>query len=209
MNRLAIFGASGHGSVVADAAELGGWEIIDFYDDKWPTVTSNGAWKVVGDSESLHKTLPEYDGVIVALGDNVSRRKVLLALRHAGAKLTSIIHPSAVVSRHSNLSEGSVVCAGAVINAGARLGIGAIVNTCSSVDHDCVISEFVHISPGARLAGGVRVGVLSWIGIGSTVKQMITIGNGVIVAAGAVVIQNVPDDVVVAGVPATILQRDS
>ena len=33
MAKLAIIGASGHGKVLADIAELTGWEEIDFYDD--------------------------------------------------------------------------------------------------------------------------------------------------------------------------------
>jgi len=51
----------------------------------------------------------------------------------------------------------------------------------------------------------VRVGDLSWIGIGASVRQLVRIGGGVMVGAGAVVIADVPDGVTVAGVPARVL----
>lgn len=92
--------------------------------------------------------------------------------------------------------------AGAVVNAGVRINPGAILNTCCSIDHDCLLGDAVHISPGARLAGGVQVGDLSWIGIGASVRQLICIGQRVMVGAGSAVVGDIPDDVTVAGVPA-------
>jgi acetyltransferase-like isoleucine patch superfamily enzyme len=48
----------------------------------------------------------------------------------------------------------------------------------------------------------VKIGQCSWICVGSSISNDITIGRNVIVGAGAVVIQDVPDNVMVAGVPA-------
>ena len=47
MKRLAILGASGHGKVVADCAELCGWESVSFFDDVWPGKQSNGALSLI------------------------------------------------------------------------------------------------------------------------------------------------------------------
>lgn len=43
---MMILGASGHGKVVADCAELCGWESVSFFDDAWPAKQSNGAWQI-------------------------------------------------------------------------------------------------------------------------------------------------------------------
>lgn len=94
--------------------------------------------------------------------------------------------------------------AGAVVNVDCRIGMGVIINTAASIDHDCVLEDAVHISPGARLAGGVCVGERSWVGIGASVKQLVEIGSGVTVGAGAVVVSNMPDDCVAVGVPARV-----
>ncbi|KIC79625.1 acetyltransferase [Pseudomonas sp. C5pp] len=202
MTSLAILGASGHGKVVADVAELCGWQSIDFYDDAWPSLQRNGAWPVVGGTAQLHERLGQYQGVMVAIGNNAVRAKKLQELRKLGASLPVLVHPGAVVSRHSSLGSGTVVFAGAVVNAFAIVGAGGIINTGCSVDHDCCIGDYVHISPGARLAGGVVVGECSWIGIGAVVRQTLKVGSRTTVGAGAAVVCNVPDDSTVIGVPA-------
>lgn len=207
MRRLAILGASGHGKVVADTAECCGWQAVEFFDDAWPQRQANGHWCVVGDGAALLARLAEFDGVLVAIGNNSIRHAKLQELQAAGARLATLIHPSAIVSRYAAIAAGSVVFAGAVVNADVRVGHGAILNTGCSVDHDCVLDDAVHVSPGARLAGGVMVGAQSWIGIGSCVRQLIHIGRNVMIAAGAAVVSEIPDNVTVAGVPARVMSR--
>jgi UDP-3-O-[3-hydroxymyristoyl] glucosamine N-acyltransferase len=65
-----------------------------------------------------------------------------------GFKLPVIIHPKAVVAKDVEIGEGVFVAAGSVINPGTRIGRNAIINTSSSVDHDCEIGDFVHVAPG-------------------------------------------------------------
>lgn len=205
MKRLALLGASGHGKVAADTAEACGWSTVIFFDDAWPVMKYNGAWPVDGGTAQLMRNLSDFDAVLVTIGNNRIRYDKLMELKAAGARLATLLHPSAVISRYANIAEGSVAFAGAVINAYAQVGMGCILNTGCSVDHDCALSAAVHVSPGARLAGGVRVGELSWIGIGASVRQSVQIGRGVMVAAGAVVVADVPDDATVAGVPARVM----
>lgn len=202
MKRLAILGASGHGKVVADAAELSGWDDVVFYDDAWPGIETNGAWPVKGGSRELIESLGSYDGMVVAIGDNTVRLEKLIELEAGNASLVVIIHPSAQVSRYATVSPGTVIFANSAVNAGAELGKGCIINTGSVVEHDCKLADGVHVSPNAALAGGVFVGRASWIGIGSAVKQLVSIGDGVVVGMGAVVTQNLSDGVVAFGNPA-------
>jgi len=205
VKRLAILGASGHGKVVADCAELCGWDEVCFFDDAWPGKQSNAHWPVVGDTSVLLSDLAAFEAVLVAIGDNGIREAKVQALLAAGALLPVLIHPSACVSRYSSLGAGSVVFAGAVVNVDCQAGVGAIINTGATVDHDCVLGNAVHVSPGAHLAGGVTVGDRSWVGIGSSVRQLVQIGSDVLVGAGAAVVADVPNDCRVAGVPARIM----
>jgi sugar O-acyltransferase (sialic acid O-acetyltransferase NeuD family) len=206
MRRLAILGGGGHGKVVADAALLAGWASVSFFDDAWPDVSAVGPWQVLGTSSQLFDSTSVFEGVIVAIGDNATRLAKCRTLISRGITLASIIHPAAVVSPFAECGQGTVVFASAVLNPFSRLGLCCILNTGSSVDHDCHLSDGVHVCPGARLGGGVTVGEGSFIGIGACARHRVSIGSRVVVGAGAVVVADVPDGLTVVGVPATRLR---
>lgn len=202
MKRLAILGASGHGRVVADTAECSGWALVEFYDDAWPTMEANGPWQVYGNTVTLLSRLAEYDGVVVAIGDNRVRAHKQRSLQVAGAKMITVIHPAAEVSRYASIGVGCALFAGAIVNIGAKIGDGVILNTGCTIDHDCILGDFTHVSPGAHLGGSVTVGEESWIGIGANIRHMSSIGVRVTVGAGAAVVADIPDGLTVVGVPA-------
>ena len=191
---LAIFGAGGHGRVAADCAQLSAkWEDIVVFDDKL------GDGKTFEDFLSLSPI--NYDAFI-AIGNNKTREKLCQKTSLAGLKLAVIRHPSSIVAYDVILGDGTLLVAGTVINPGTKIGLACIINTAASVDHDCVIGDFVHIAPGAHLAGTVNVGDNSWVGLNACVCENLNIGNNVMVAAGAVVTKNIDSDKTVMGVPA-------
>lgn len=197
---LAIWGAGGHGRVVADCAIAAGWRDVVFFDEQG--AGSSGVWSVVGAGRDLFTGAHAFDGVLAATGDNLERLARTDELARRGLPLVSLVHPRAMVSDHAQIGPGTVVLAGAVVNIGARLGRAVIVNTLASVDHDCLLADGVHVSPGAHLAGGVRVGRAGWIGVGAAVRQGIEIGDQAVVGAGAAVVKSVPSNATVVGVPA-------
>jgi len=213
MPRIAILGASGHGKVIAEIAELNGFDEVVFFDDAWTGAVRPGGeraqdqrsdfpWKVLGNTESLLASLGRFDACLVGIGNNKIRWEKQTLLKQSGARLIQLVHPAATVSKYAVLGAGSVVMANAVINPFVKIGEACIVNTGSTIDHDCLLDHAVHVSPGVNLAGGVQVGFQSWIGIGACVKQSLKIGSGVMVGAGAVVVQDVPDHLTVVGIPA-------
>lgn len=199
MRKLVIIGASGHGKVVADIAVQNGYEEILFLDDN-PAVKECGGFPVVGTSRnSIEYT--EYD-FIVGIGVAQNRKRIQEQLEREGLHITTLIHLSAVVAKSAVIQSGTVVMAGAVINPGAEIGKGCIINTCSSVDHDCIISDYVHVSVGAHIAGSVRIGKCTWIGAGATVINNIEIIEDCMIGAGAVVVKNIERKGIYKGVPA-------
>lgn len=208
MRSLALFGASGHGKVVADTALAAGWERVLFFDDAWPAVDDNGHWPVVGNMASLLSRLGEFDGAVVSIGNCVVRWQKQHLLQAAGAKMAIIVHPGSCVSRFATLGPGTVVLAGAVVNVDAVIGEAGIINSGATVDHDCSLAYAVHVSPGAHLSGNVTVGACSWVGVGATVRQGLRIGEAVMVGAGAVVVKNVSDLTTVVGCPAAPIRRE-
>jgi sugar O-acyltransferase (sialic acid O-acetyltransferase NeuD family) len=202
VKRLAIYGASGHAKVVADIANLNGWQEIVFFDQAATQIEKNGDWSVAGDIGDLLSQKSRFYAVIVAIGNNQVRSEKSALLRQSGLELTCLIHPSAIVSRHATVAKGTVIMANAVVNPFSTIGENVIVNTGAIVEHDCVIEDAVHLCPGVNLAGEVRVGTKAWVGIGASVIQQRCIGENSIVGAGSVVIEDVPANVTVCGVPA-------
>ncbi len=199
MKKLIIIGASGHGKVVADIAVQNGYEEILFLDDN-PEIKECGGFPVVGISKDSVNYM-EYD-FIVGIGDVQNRIRIQEQLEREGLHITTLIHPSAVVAKSAVIQSGTVVMAGAVINPGAKIGKGCIINTCSSVDHDCVISDYVHVSVGVHIAGMVHIGERTWIGAGATVSNNLSICADCMIGAGAVVVNNLTESDTYLGIPA-------
>ena len=101
--------------------------------------------------------------------------------------------------------DGLQVMPRVIVNNEVKIGKQVIINTSALVEHDCVLGDGVEIGPGAVLCGRVTVGENTFIGANSTIRQRISIGKNVIVGAGAVVVKDIPDNVVVAGVPTKII----
>ncbi|WP_410473572.1 acetyltransferase [Guyparkeria sp. TX1] len=200
--KLAVLGASGHGKVVAETARVAGWSEIVFFDDAWMGKRFVRHHPVVGDAAAMVRSAAEFDGVIVAIGNNRVRLDKTRALVDAGAKVVSVIHPTAVVSESSSVEQGSVIMAGAVIQAAASLGAACIVNTNASVDHDCRLADGVHVCPGVAISGDVISGECAWFGVGACVRQGVRIGADAVIGAGAAVVKDVEPGTTVIGVPA-------
>lgn len=196
MRRLAIIGASGHGKVIADIArKIGYCEIVFFDDDE--SIHECGSYPVVG--KSSEAGMIDAD-VIVGIGNAGIRKRIQESI--PDEKLTTLIHPDAVIAEGVVIGAGTVVMAGAVINPGARIGKGCIINTCSSVDHDCNVGDYVHIAVGSHLCGTVTVGNGTWIGAGATVSNNVVICPACMIGAGAVVIGDINESGTFVGVPA-------
>ncbi len=196
MKSVYIYGASGHGKVVADIAKLNGYDEILYIDD--------------GDNDSIsfEKFLAQDFQIPVAFGVGINhiRAKLYKKCIENNLEIATLIHPEATISDSTVLGEGSVVMAGAVINPDAKIGKCCILNTSSVIEHDNIIGDFVHISPQVACAGDVKVGMYTHIGIGSCIIQGITIGHDTIIGAGSIVVQNIENRKLAYGNPCKIIK---
>lgn len=209
MNKpVIIIGAGGHAKVLIDTLKLSGVEIIGIL-DALPETKGLSVFgvEVLGNDERLSAFDTGSIELVNAVGSvsqPVVRKQVFDMSKIRGFRFATVIHPSAVISPHTELAEGVQIMAGAVVQPGCRVGCNVIINTRASVDHDCVIEDHVHIAPGVTLSGGVVVGECTHIGTGATVIQGVTIGKECHIAAGAVVIRNTNEGDVVMGIPAKV-----
>ena len=194
--KLTIIGASGHGKVIADIARLRGYEEMEFLDDAL-SLTSCYGISVTG---SLQKAREIENDLFIAIGNADIRKKLMETFSEKHFPV--LCHPNAVIGGDVRIGAGTAIMAGTVINPCADIGKGVILNTCSSVDHDCVIHDYVHISVGAHVCGSVEIGEGTWIGAGSTISNNVTICPGCVIGAGAVVVKDIDIPGTYIGVPA-------
>src|SRR5688572_20379666 len=123
---IVIVGGGGHGHVVAAilaAARRNGGaaRAIGYVDDasvlRFPS-SADLPW--LGTIAAL--TDIPHDAVVVAIGDNRIRARIMAALASAGEQFATVRHPSLVADDDVGIGDGSMLCAGAVVVAGARIG---------------------------------------------------------------------------------------
>lgn len=192
--KVIIFGAGGHARVIADIIKKSGDEIVGFLDDnadiQGKTIFDSKI--VLGDTseESVKKYVDCY--FIIGIGSNRVRK--IISEKYSNLKWYTAIHPSSIIGSDVSIKEGTVIMAGTVINTGTVVGKHCIVNTSSSLEHDNILEDYVHISPGSHLAGTVRISEGTWICTGVTIINNITIGKNNIIGAGATVIKNIEEE---------------
>jgi sugar O-acyltransferase (sialic acid O-acetyltransferase NeuD family) len=117
-------------------------------------------------------------------------------------QFSRLIHPAAYVSPYAKIGQGVYVGARSVIAPGAVLMDHVFVNRGVTVGHDTVVHEYVRLQPGSNIGGHVEIFANAMIGMGANVIEELVLGRGAVVAAGAVVIADVREKTLVAGVPA-------
>jgi sugar O-acyltransferase (sialic acid O-acetyltransferase NeuD family) len=208
MGRVVIWGAGGHAKVIADALRNNpAYELAGFLDDVNPDRKGEviGAVPVLGGRDELVGLLSKgIKRIVIGVGDCEARMRLAQCAMKAGFALATIVHSRSIIASDAVIGQGTFIGAGAVVNAGARIGENVIINTGAIVEHDCLIGSGAHLCPGVVTGGGTSIGEKTWVGIGATLRDHLTIGNRVVVGAGAVVVSDLPDDVLAYGVPARI-----
>lgn len=130
------------------------------------------------------------------------RRRFVEQAASSGIEFATIIHPSSQISSTSTIGEGSIISRGTIVASHTHFGRHVILNRGALIGHHTTIGDYVTIQPGANIAGACRIGDATYIGMGAIVIDHVTVGANSIIGAGAVVTKDVPDNVLVVGIPA-------
>jgi len=125
------------------------------------------------------------------------------------------IEPGAIIREQVEIGKNAVIMMGAVINIGAVIGEGTMIDMGAILGGRATVGNNCHIGAGAVLAGVIEPasatpviiedGVL--VGANAVVVEGVHVGKNAVVAAGSVVLDDVPDNAVVAGVPARVIKQ--
>ena len=207
MERIIIIGGGGHARVLINMVNLSAeFEIIGILDPHLDVGIKISGVPVLGNDDLLEELYKKgIKHACIAIGstrDNSKRKMLYEIVKQIGFSVPSFTHPQAIISKDVKISEGVQIMAGAIMQPGSLVEENAIVNTGSIVEHDCIVGQHVHICPGVVISGGCEIQGGTFIGSGATVIHGIKIGENATVAAGSVVVKDVPAGSQVMGVPA-------
>lgn len=212
MKNIIIVGSSGHAKVIMDIIEKENkYKLIGLLDRFRKEGESTLGYKILGIEEELPRLIDEYNiaGVIIGIGDNSVRSKVAMNIRELCPDLPflSTVHPNATIATDVSIGEGTVIMAGACINSSCEIGEFCIINTNASLDHDSKMGDYASLAPGVTTGGKCRIGNLSAITLGVTVLDRVTIGENTVVGSGALVLKDLPGNVLAYGNPAKVIKE--
>lgn len=212
MENIVIFGGSFHANVCIDIIEKESkYNIVGIVDSIAPTNANLFGYEVIGKQEELPNLIEKYkiNGGLIAIGDNYARcfvRDYILTLV-PNFKFINAIHPSVTIGRNVKLGCGIVIMAGVKVNPDAVIDDFCILNTGAQLEHNCYMEEFAHLSAGSVTGGKVRIGRFSAITLNVTIIDRITIGENTVVGSGSLVLNDLPDNVLAYGNPASIIRE--
>jgi sugar O-acyltransferase (sialic acid O-acetyltransferase NeuD family) len=155
---IVIFGAGGHGKVIADAIiKAGEYNLIGFVDSKLPIGTGVfGNYKIIETQDNISSLVNDSTKFVIGIGNNEVRKMIYTQFSNALAWAT-VIHPSALIAGDVKIAEGSVLLANAVVNASSIIGQFTIIDSGVIVDHECEIGDFSHLSIGTLVGSNSKL----------------------------------------------------
>ena len=126
--------------------------------------------------------------------------------RDRGGRLERFPHLAGVViGNNVEISANVSIARGSLTD--TSIGDGTKLDALVHIAHNVRIGAGCQLTAGTVIGGSTQVGDSCWTGLNSTLKNQIKLGNTVLVAAGACVIADVPDNDIVAGVPAKSIKQ--
>jgi sugar O-acyltransferase (sialic acid O-acetyltransferase NeuD family) len=196
MKNILIYGASGHSKMIVDIIlKNKNYTIKGFIDSYKPINTEIYGYKIIATLDGLSELLlaQNIHSIVIGIGDNFLRKEAYQNIKKISPEIEfiSVIHPNAILAHDTLIPEGTIIMAGAIINADSKIGKFCILNTKSSLGHDSIMSDFSSLASGATIGGNVQIGFCSAICIQGTIIQNISIGDYTVIGAGSLVLEDV------------------
>ena len=150
---------------------------------------------VVGGSDlvaALHGT-GGFDAVVIAISTSVDARARLRALcEEAGVPLANVIDPRIKLATGVTIGTGNVICAYCHFGTETTIGHNNFISAYNSYDHHNVLGNDISTGPGCMTSGEVTLEDRVRLGTGVFVEPKLVLGEGALVASGAIIVTSVP-----------------
>ena len=166
---------------------------------------------VFGDWKDIAPVLEANEFAHIEIENNCRNSAIpMLDLKNIPAR----IEPGAIIREQVEIGKNAVIMMGAIINIGAVIGEGTMIDMVAVLGGRATVGKNCHIGAGTVLAGVVEPASATpviiednvMIGANAVVIEGCRIGHDAVVAAGAVVVNNVAPNTVVAGCPAKVIK---
>lgn len=212
MKDIVIIGAGSFGREVAQLIEdinmdKKTWNLLGYIDE---TVEKHGTLinsnNVLGSFDWLEKNGGKKLSAICAIGNPRAKYTVLNKVSGYGLNYANLIHPDAKVSKFVELGYGNIICCNSFISVNIKVGNHVSVNPGCGIGHDVVLGDYSSLYWNVTLSGNVNIGEGCEIGSKADIIPKINVGKWSIIGAGAVVIEDIPDNCTAVGVPAKTIK---
>ena len=183
MKRVIVYGSRDFGAIVQNIIVDCGYIFSGFIDDLY-----EGEY-VLGSYEQVLTTHPpdQYE-IAIAIGYNhlAARKQIYKKLKDNGYKITSLIHPSSIISNSAIVNEGTIIMTGAIIDMRVTIGEICVIWPGVVVNHDCCIGSNAFLCPNSTICGFSKIEESSFIGAGSVVVDHSIVPGESFVKAGSI-----------------------
>ncbi|KAB7707902.1 2,3,4,5-tetrahydropyridine-2,6-dicarboxylate N-acetyltransferase [Bacillus aerolatus] len=167
-----------------------------------------GEWSEISETIKQNENLIE-DFVV----ENDRRNSAIPLLDLKGIKAR--IEPGAIIREKVEIGDNVVIMMGASINIGAVIGEGTMIDMNAVLGGRATVGKNCHVGAGAVLAGVIEPPSAQpvileddvLIGANAVVLEGVKVGQGSVVAAGAIVTKDVPPFSVAVGAPAKVVKQ--
>jgi len=180
------------------------YKCIGFLDDNYQSLNPEiSGLKVLGPLIKANEYSDAYfiNG-IGSPGNYDKKEDIIRKTGIAAERFETLIHPTAYISRLSEIGKGTVILQHVTVTTNVKIGEHVIILPNSVISHDAVIGDYTCIAGSVCISGEVNIGRSAYIGTNCSIKEKVRIGNFSMTGMGSVVVRDVGDNITVAGNPA-------